>query len=196
VAAGSIAGSEFVLAVAAIRRRTRDREVKEEEMDTLERVPRETTRPPESPARRALFAAAIVVLVMAVGFGTWMVIDEYTGVDHEIGVLLDDYIAAWDAGDAEAAVAMMAPEGLHFDATNPDGVGGQRLVGLIDTAHNLLGYHFRTTGDPTIVESSGGYLVAQPGWVGIESVPHHGFSFYEITRRDGKLVILEHEWLG
>ncbi len=195
LAAGAVGGAALVggsLVVAtALRERSWKR--REQTMQTLERKPREAAaRPSRWPT-----IALIVLLVMGVGLGTWWLVDEYTGVDREIELLLEDYSAAWTAGDGEAALALMTSTGRHYSVMASQGVSGEELAAFVRTLHGRYGARFEPTGDPVIVESGISYLVMQPGRISSDGEdPDLGFSYYRVIRTDGELRIARHEWFS
>lgn len=147
-----------------------------------------------------LFGMGMLVLGLAGGWwlasdgddaGTWGgEIDD--AVLDEIDALLDDYWAAWDAGDGEAVVALMATDGWFSSSyTAEGGNSGDALVSYVNRYDNL---EFTQVGPTTVIESLAGYEV-----VGAERVdeytpePLWALDHYVIVEEDGQLRIASHQ---
>lgn len=186
----ALAAGAYVMSTA-LRARSRRREGAE--MQTLERTQAETAR---RPSRWPLFGL-IALIVIGLGFGTWWLVDEYTGVDHEIDVLLDEYETAWNTGDGQAALAVMTSGAPHVSSGYPNGISGGELATIIATIHDVYDFAVTPTGSPTIVEASFGYVVMQPAEItGNDTAPELGFNYFRIVRIDGVLKISRHEWIS
>jgi hypothetical protein len=158
-------------------------------MQTIDR--RADTATPAAGARWPI--VALVVMVVAVlGLGTWWLVDQYTGVDRQIEVLLDDYLQAWSNGDGEALLAVMAPGGRHVsDGTPAGGLGGEELAAFVESIDANFDFAMEPLGDPVILGGPGRYLVVQPAE---GSLTGTGFNLYHILKTDDRLLISHHEW--
>jgi hypothetical protein len=115
----------------------------------------------------------------------------------EIDELLDDYWAAFDAGDGEAMVALMTADGWYStDDTTVRGISGEDLVTYVET---LAGVNFQRVGPPIVVENWAGFDVAtairvdngtenaEPGWALVH---------LEIHDEDGQLRVASYRLIS
>ena len=148
---------------------------------------------PRHPGRGVETWLLIVFAGAVLAIGGWFLVDEYTGVDRQIDLLVTDWTTAWNAGDGDAVVALMTPGGRHVCSLQPaPGVAGEELAGFVAMFRTTFGFEGRHLSDPVIVESSDGYLVTvalDGGSVGA------GHSYFRIVDRDGQLLIAYHEFL-
>ncbi len=159
-------------------------------MQTIERRPE--TAAPVIGARWPIVALAVLV-VAVLGLGTWWLVDEYTGVDRQIEVLLDDYLQAWSEGDGEALLAVMTPMGRHVsDGTASEGLYGEELATFVESIDAVYDFEMEPLGDPVILGGPSFYQVVQPAR---GSLTGTGFNFYHIMNTSDGLRILYHEWL-
>lgn len=154
-------------------------------------IERRATAVPTRGGRWPIIALAVMV-VAALGAGTWWLVDEYTGIDRQIEVLIDDYNSAWVDGDGAGAVALMTPTGLHVNPTRPGGIGGDELAQYVADFDAAYDFDARILADPVIVESSPYYLAVVPAG---GSPIDEGFSFFRIVEYQGELLISYHEWV-
>lgn len=73
-------------------------------------------------------AAALVTLV---ALFSWVLIDRYTGPEHDATTLIDDLNAAWSAGDAEAVATFFAPDAVMTRDDGQQTVGVEAISGLV-----------------------------------------------------------------
>lgn len=160
----------------------------------------EPAKPPRGWLMAVLFGIAMLVLGLVTGrmlasdgddTGTWGgEIDD--PILTEIDELLDDYWAAWDTGDGDAVVALMANDGW-FSSTNTTQSGhtGDQLATYVNSWDRL---DFTQVGPTTVIETFAGYEV-----VGAERVdqynpePLWALDHYVIVEEDGQLRIASHQ---
>lgn len=115
----AIGGSSIALlaggkALTNLIHRMRDRR---KTMQTIETPELELARLREDNARlgsakRSLSMALVVLLIAVIATGAWLIVDNAgTATEREITALIDDYYAAWTAGDGEAVLALMTEDG-------------------------------------------------------------------------------------
>ena len=160
----------------------------------------ESAKPQRGPLIAVLFGIAMLVLGLVGGWmlasdgddtGTWGgEVDDATLT--EIDELLDDYWAAWDAGDGAAVVAVMATDGwFSSNNTAQGGHTGDQLVAYVNSWDRL---DFTQVGPTTVIETFAGYEV-----VGAERVdqynpePLWALDHYVIVEEDGQLRIASHQ---
>ena len=158
------------------------------EMRTMER-PVEVVESAVKP-NRYLVAALGAMVLLVVGFGTWLLVDEYTGVDRQIEVLVHDWYDAWDRGDVDGVLAPMSPTAKHYDQFAPDGIGGERLA---DRVRGVAASDFSVAGEPLIIQQSEFvYLVSVRAAID-EWVP---MSVFRIREVNGEMQISMHRWIN
>lgn len=94
------------------------------------------------------------VLGAALGLGAGWLAFAPTSADVEVASLIDDYLAAWDAGDGEAVVSFMTEDGVHFSGGAAQGKaadddGGLGLAAFVD---RLEWVTFERVSDPVVSE--------------------------------------------
>lgn len=159
-------------------------------MRTVER-PVETLGEPLRKTNRYLVAALSFLMLLVVGFGAWLLIDEYTGVDREIELVARDWYDAWDRGDGEAVLAMMSPTARHYDSDGvAGGVGGDQLAALVES---VTVFDFAVVGEPLIVEklAPDTYVVAVEGQIS----NYDGISVFRLRRSGDEWLITYHRWV-
>lgn len=154
---------------------------------------------------------AIAVAALAVG---WIAYDLVTtpSVPAEVEAAIDDYIAAWEARDAEAMREITADGTAKFiinefiaDDYDDGTIGVTHAVddGDVDT---IIDGSFPTT--EWVVERSGPWTVTGEGpWV--VSFPEtwiedfeteqgrlEGIATYIVVEQDGRYLVANHAWLG
>lgn len=69
---------------------------------------------PDAHNARALKVAVALLLAVVLGLGTWLIVtlraDDEAAMPAAVERVLDDYVAAWQAGDADAFLATVVPE--------------------------------------------------------------------------------------
>lgn len=155
------------------------------------------TRPEARPAtdtagrpRSSIVLVVAFVLVGLLGFGLgWLAFrDTGSDVPDEIDQLLEDFNAAWNEGDGDAALAVMAPGGRHYYRALRSGVSGDELVSMI--ARLGVNNQFRDFELESVIGDDP-YVVVQRGTV----YGTDGFSVFHITEVDGELRIAMHYWV-
>jgi uncharacterized protein (TIGR02246 family) len=87
---------------------------------------------PEHQSHVNLWLVAVIGLVAAlVALGSWVLIDRYTGPEHDATTLIDDLNAAWSAGDAEAVATFFAPDAVMTRDDGQQTVGVDAISGLV-----------------------------------------------------------------
>ena len=181
-------------AAVSLRRRHHDktpqriaktRERRKKKMQTVERP----VAPVEKLERsnRYLIIGLVVAVLLAAGFGAWLIVDNArTGIEADIIALLDEYGAAWEANDSEAVAALMTE-----DATVQAGNGVTYSVDEIKVQIDSVGsFTAERIGDPLIVEKSDYWMVADASIVHLGSLPAiTNLDMIKIVERDGQLLI-------
>ena len=160
------------------------RERRKQKMRTIERP----VAPVEKLERsnRYLIIGLVVALLLAAGFGAWLIIDAVgTSTERQITALLDDYGAAWSANDGAGVLALLTEDGAVL-AGNGRTYRGEELAFEVD----LLGeFTVEPVGDLAIYERATGWYVA--------SADEHGMELFNIVEQDGTMLIRFHEtWRG
>ena len=135
---------------------------------------------------RYLIIGLVVAVLLAAGFGAWLIVDNTrTGIEADIVALLDDYGAAWEANDGTAARALMTEDGAVL-AGNGVTYSGDALRSTIDTMGDFT---VEPVGDLVIYEGVTGWHVASPD--------ERGMELFNIVEQDGTMLIRFHEtWRG
>jgi hypothetical protein len=166
------------------KRIAKTRERRKKKMQTIERP----VAPVEKLARnnRYLIIGLVVAVLLAAGFGAWLIVDNTrTNIEADIVALLDDYGAAWEANDGTAVLALMTEDGAVL-AGNGVTYRGDALRTTIDTIGD---FPLEPTGDLVIYEGVTGWHVA--------SADEHGMELFKIVEQDGTMLISFHEtWRG
>ena len=138
-------------------------------------------------SNRYLIIGLVVAVLLAAGFGAWLIVDNArTGIEADIIALLDEYGAAWEANDSEAVAALMTE-----DATVQAGNGVTYSVDEIKVQIDSVGsFTAERIGDPLIVEKSDYWMVADASIVHLGSLPAiTNLDMIKIVERDGQLLI-------
>jgi hypothetical protein len=175
------------------KRIAKTRERRKKKMQTTEKP----VAPVEKLARnnRFLIIGLVVAVLLAAGFGAWLIVDNTrTGIEADIVALLDDYGAAWAANDGEAVAALMTDNGSAL-AGNGVTYEIEQLKSVVDS---LGSNSSERIGDPLIVERSTYWMVADASLMdlgGPQAVPN--LDLFRIVERDGRFLIEYHEtWRG
>lgn len=128
----------------------------------------------------------VLLVVLAIAAGWWILAARSSDGDAE--ALVVDYLAAWDAGDGEAVVALMTDDGVHTCPLGTFSVDDDRAA-LIAAVRSMEGDDFVVVDGP-IVSQSAPPLEAV-AWVRIETPASDalGLATYRIVREDGELLI-------
>lgn len=91
---------------------------------------------------------------VALGLGAGWLVFAPTPADAEVAALIDDYIAAWDAGDGAAAVSLMTEDGVHYSADAQQGkaANDDGALGLAALVERIGWATLEPVGDPIISE--------------------------------------------
>ena len=89
---------------------------------------------------------------VALGLGAGWLVFAPTAADAEVAALIDDYIAAWDAGDGAAAVSLMTEDGVHYSADAQQGkaANDDGALGLAALVERIGWASLEPVGDPII----------------------------------------------
>ncbi len=158
-----------------------------------------------------------VVVVAALG---WFIFDLAATSSVPAGVdrAIDDYLAAWEARDAEAiravtaegTAAFMLNEFLYEQGWDPDDPSALRFGHVDDTnvesiiAGSFPNYRFETErGDDVVVVGDGPWFVSFPEtwiryWEGDEEPTDRqvGVALYVVVEEDGVYRVANHAWSG
>lgn len=140
---------------------------------------------------RFLIVGLVVAVLLAAGFGAWLIVDNTrTGVEADIVALLDDYGAAWAANDGEAVAALMTD-----NATVLAGNGATYDIEQLKREVESLGsFSGERIGDPLIVERQAYWMVADASKVdlgGPQAISN--VDLFRIVEKDGRFLIQYHE---
>ncbi len=152
-----------------------------------------------------LMTALIGVLALLIGVGAgWFVFspEPPDDIDREIQSLIDDYVAAWDAHDGGAVVALMTEDGVHYSG----GAARGKEASSDSPAHSLayfVEHHagamsVRSVNDAAIRTQEGPpYLAANIVEVGLGTgnESEQAVEVYRIVPEDGALRIQVHSFM-
>ncbi len=135
---------------------------------------------------RYLIIGLVVAVLLAAGFGAWLIVDAIgTSTERQITALIDDYGAAWSANDGAAVLALLTEDGAVL-AGNGQTYRGDELAFEVD---HLGEFTVAPVGDLVIYESVTGWHAASPD--------EHGMELFNIVEQDGTMLIRFHEtWRG
>ena len=104
-------------------------------MSTTLHVPGVETAQPEHRRLRTLLWVVVGALVAAlVALGTWVVVDRYTGSEHDAATLIDDATTAWSAGDVGAATDLYTADYVIVTAWGDRITGARGLTLNVENA--------------------------------------------------------------
>lgn len=156
---------------------------------TPERTPVDQRSTTVVERRRTGFVVLVVVVAALLGFGLGWAIFRDTGTDvpGDVQELLDDYAAAWNEPNGEAAVALMAPGARFYSSMFiPDGgLAGDDLVDHI----NGLRRDAITDGSRTVFGDDPYVVVSEDRAGGVD-----GTSAIFVKTVGGELLIGGHHW--
>lgn len=176
------------------KRNAKTRERRKKKMRTMEKP----VAPVDKLERnnRYLIVGLVVAVLLAAGFGAWLIVDNARpAIENDIIALIDDYGAAWEANDPDALVALLTPN-FTVKAGNGLTYNIDELGSLVRSIGEFSG---TTIGDPLVVEldsprTPGGWLVAETGYL---NDSYHSMDLFKIVEQDGQLLIDYHEtWTG
>lgn len=111
---------------------------------------------PHRPSSRMLPWLVSGAAGVALGLGAgWLVFAPASGdADLEVAALIDDYIAAWDAGDGAAVVSLMTEDGVHYSADAQQGkaANDDGALGLAALVERIGWATLEPVGDPIVSE--------------------------------------------
>jgi len=176
-------------------RRERTRERRKQKMRTMEKP----VAPVEKLERnnRYLIVGLVVAVLLAAGFGAWLIVDNTrTATERDIIALLDDYGAAWEANDGAAVLALMAP-GASVKAGNGVTYSSEEIGPFVDS---LGDFKVERIGDPIItkwdtpIAPPGRWVVADAGYI---DDSYQSMDLLRVVEQDGRYLIEYHEtWTG
>ena len=112
--------------------------------------------------------------------------DAGVDVPSDVSDVLDGYYSAWNSADGELAVEFMTADGVHISRAYPDGVSGDRLIGVIDRV-SLSGVR---DGEYVSVSGDSPYLVVRSE----KAFGYEGLSVFRMVDEAGDLKIASHTW--
>ena len=142
--------------VSRTRRQSLDTVLLPDENDRWRRcraVPPQVTVPARKSSRLMPWLVSGAAGV-ALGLGAGWLVFAPTPADAEVAALIDDYIAAWDAGDGAAAVSLMTEDGVHYSADAQQGkaANDDGALGLAAFVERIGWATLEPVGDPIISE--------------------------------------------
>ena len=151
---------------------------------------------------RSLITTIVVLVIALLALGAWVVYDAASepeaATPEALQTLLDDYMAAWNAHDADAFMALTTE-----DFTMVDGAEVKlrtNMASLLRGVAQLVNFRVTRLGEPGIV-GSGPYYVADQEQVQKESAggvlaSERGVSLLTIVETEAGLRVAEHVWIG
>jgi hypothetical protein len=112
-------------------------------------------------------AALVAALVgVAAGIGVGFLLFSPKPMNADVDALVRDYVAAWDAGDGQAVMALMTDDATHTSFIYPSGITGDQIGAAV------------TTHEPSRFEAIGDVIVAG------SAAPYEASNVVRITDRD------------
>ena len=160
-------------------------------MQTIERP----VAPVEKLARnnRFLIIGLVVAVLLAAGFGAWLLVDAIgTSTDRQINNLIDDYGAAWEANDGAAVAALMTEDAVLW-AGDGNRYTGDQIATEVDSANFVVD----RIGEPLIVEHSNFWMVVTATNMTVGAATFPAIDIWRIVEQDGEFLIAYQEtWLS
>ncbi len=162
-------------------------------------VPDVVTTTAKSTAWRWVAVVAAVVAAALLGVLGGRMIFAAEQVPDDVQTLVDEYTAAWNAGDGEAAVALMTEDGAHYSGDAQQGKkaaddGALGLVAFIDRYDGYL--TFEPASELVATHDGPPYEVARVVHVAEQGSSGEGFEavevFLVVQDEDGSLKIRTH----
>ena len=135
------------------QRIAKTRERRKRRMQIIERP----VAPVEKLARnnRFLVIGLVVAVLLAAGFGAWLLVDAIgTSTERQINNLIDDYGAAWEANDGAAVAALMTEDAVLWTGDG-NRYTGDEIALIVDSAN----FTVERIGEPLIVEHPNFWMV-------------------------------------
>lgn len=153
-------------------------------------------------ANRWLIAAVVVLSVALIALGAWVISDltaaSENAVPDDIAEMLDDYTAAWNAGDGEAFTSYIREVDYEHTA-NGMSITAEVAAGNIESNWGPDGIHVEQIGEPALLGDGSTKYVVQPNRVFTPANTDGtvGFSILKITDwRDNGWVVIDHTFIG
>jgi hypothetical protein len=114
----------------------------------------EVVQPATPRPSRLLFWLSIVLAVALVAMAVWVVVDRYVlapPTSEEIATLVEENLAAWNAGDEVAILDLYADDARYYDGplTVEPIVGDDAIASYVDTV-GTMGYRIEPVSATTI----------------------------------------------
>lgn len=143
---------------------------------------------------RILVITAIVLGVLAIGFGTWAIVQANTTAENalteDIQTLINDHNAAYNNHDGAAFLAVVT-ESFRHDAGDGE-IGPELQARRIDALEDE--FRIEVVGDAIMI-GDGPWTVSQTGRLVFSSETADGISVFNIVEQDGTLKIDYHNWI-
>jgi len=142
-------------------------------------------------------AALVAALVgVAAGIGVGFLLFSPKPMNADVDALVRDYVAAWDAGDGQAVMALMTDDATHTSFAYPSGISGIEIAGAVRTTEPS---RFEAIGDVIVAGSAAPYeasnVVRITGQDELGNYEPSGVEFvntYDVVEVDGQLLISNH----
>jgi hypothetical protein len=153
-------------------------------------------------ANRWLIAAVVVLSVALIALGAWVISDltaaSENAVPDDIAEMLDDYTAAWNAGDGEAFTSYIRETDYEHTA-NGVSITAEVAAGNIESYWGPDGIHVEQIGESVVLGDGITRYVVQPNRVVTVANPDGfvGFSVFTVTDwSDNGWVVIDHTFIG
>jgi hypothetical protein len=97
-----------------------------------------TTYAPDIHIRRPhvnLWAVVLVGLAaLVIGLATWIVVDQYTGAEHDAATVIDNAAAAWTTGDESSVASLYTSDAILVTARGEQVIGTDAIAARMTNA--------------------------------------------------------------
>ncbi len=192
----------IVLAMRSTRTRSRNKRKEETMSTTFETQEVDHKLEDAHRVNRWLIAAVAVLSVALIAMGAWVISDltatSENAVPADIAEMLDDYTAAWNAGDGEAFTSYIR-EADYEHTANGVSITAEVAARNIESFWGSDGIHVEQIGESALLGDGATKYVVQPNRVFTVGNPDGfvGYSVFRVTERgDTGWVVTDHTFIG
>lgn len=152
--------------------------------------------PDTTPGTRSWIGALVALIVgLAVGVGAGWLLFTPDSVNPEAEALVRDHLAAWNAGDPDAVLALMTEDAVMLGASGgPYYAAEDGTDGIAYLVEEMSDMDFLMTDGPILSGPEPPITVWTVTLITDEGVDYPGLVTLTIEDVDGTLLIAEHTW--